>query len=71
MSSPDIVNRCASVTADLKAAGVGQSTVNSVVNSMEEFMISNSELKKLSLSMFYVMMDKLKCPRKSRNVLKG
>lgn len=36
MSSPDIVNHCAFVIADLKAAGVGQSTVYSVVNSMEE-----------------------------------
>ena len=32
----DIVNSCAAVISDLKAAGVSQSVVNSVVNSMEE-----------------------------------
>ena len=35
-SSPDLVNSCASVIADLKAAGVSQSVVNSVMISMEE-----------------------------------
>ncbi|XP_045065672.1 uncharacterized protein LOC123482381 [Coregonus clupeaformis] len=36
LSSPYIVNSCAAVISDLKAAGVGQSTVNTVVISMEE-----------------------------------
>lgn len=36
LPSPDLVNSCAAVISDLKAAGVGQSTVNSVVISMEE-----------------------------------
>lgn len=36
VSAADIVNSCAAVISDLKAAGVGQSVVNSVVISMEE-----------------------------------
>lgn len=36
LSSPYIVNSCSAVISDLKAAGVGQSTLNSVVISMEE-----------------------------------
>lgn len=36
LSSADLVNSCAAVISDLKAAGVSQSVVNSVVNSMEE-----------------------------------
>ncbi|XP_045079821.1 uncharacterized protein LOC121578283 isoform X2 [Coregonus clupeaformis] len=36
LSSLYIVNSCAAVISDLKAAGVGQSTVNTVVISMEE-----------------------------------
>lgn len=36
LSAEDLVNSCASVISDLKAAGVGQSVVNSVVISMEE-----------------------------------
>lgn len=36
LSAADLVNSCASVISDLKAAGVGQSVVNSVVISMEE-----------------------------------
>lgn len=36
LSSADLVNSCAAVISDLKAAGVGQSVVNPVVNSMEE-----------------------------------
>lgn len=36
VSSAHIVNSCASVISDLKATGVGQSVLNSVVTSMEE-----------------------------------
>ncbi len=36
VSSTHLVNSCASVISDLKAAGVGQSVLNSVVISMEE-----------------------------------
>lgn len=36
LSAEDLVNSCASAISDLKAAGVGQSVVNSVVISMEE-----------------------------------
>lgn len=36
VSAADIVNSCAAVISDLKAAGVGQSAMNSVVISMEE-----------------------------------
>lgn len=36
VSAADIVNSCAAVISDLKAAGVDQSVVNSVLISMEE-----------------------------------